>query len=210
VTSRASRSASATLGSSPTPVWTGDGWRISCCIGSDTTHGVQEIEVLGVFIQSFAHACVNLQILAAVDASELAGADPGAWYPAQRFVATIAAIEQRFPVFDPIKERIGVEMMRLWYEHGPGRAIVKRGVDFLHHQTGSMGYHGVVRGPDIGAFALDMLDEAAGRARVRSTTPFDRTMERGVLLGGLKLAGDHAYVDVDNRADPSVFEIEFH
>ena len=69
-----------------------------------------------------------------------------------------------------------------------------------------------MRGPteDIGSFALAALDEKAGRARVRSTSPFDRTMERGILLGGMKLTEDLLYVDVDNSADPSVFHIEFH
>lgn len=35
-------------------------------------------------------------------------------------------------------------------------------------------------------------------------------MERGVLIGGMKLAGDLVYVDVDNSGDPSVYEIRFH
>jgi hypothetical protein len=103
-------------------------------------------------------------------------------------------------------------MMKLWYDRGPGRSVVERGIDFLHHQTGSQGYHGVTRGPaeQVGAFSLTALDEERGTARVSSTTPFDRTMERGVLLGGLRLAGDLVYVDVENHTDPSVFEIRFH
>jgi serine/threonine protein kinase len=56
---------------------------------------------------------------------------------------------------------------------------------------------------------LEALDEARGTARMRSTTPFDRTMERGVLLGGIGLAGDLPHVLVDNAADPSVFEVVF-
>jgi hypothetical protein len=88
---------------------------------------------------------------------------------------------------------------------------VKRAVDFLHYQTGSNGYHSVVRGPadKVGAFALESLDEAAGRAIVRSTTVFDRTIERGVLIGGLETAGDLAFVEVDNSTDPSVYRIRF-
>jgi len=172
----------------------------------------QGVEVQGVFLRSFAGACVNLRILAGEEAAVLAAAEPNGWYPADGFLLALSTLGERFHDFDPIKERIGVEMMQLWYDRGPGRTIVNKGVDFLHHQTGSQGYHGVVRGraEAIGDFALERFDEAAGRARVRSTTPFDRTIERGVLLGGLRLAGDLSYVDVVNTPDSSVFEIEFH
>jgi hypothetical protein len=170
------------------------------------------VEVLGVFLQSFAGACVNLNILAGGEAERLVQVDPNAWYPAERFLAAMKTIDSRFDDAEPIKERLGAEMMRLWYEHGPGRSIVSRGVDFLRHQTGSQGYHGVTRGPAtlVGNFSLAAIDAERGTARVVSTTPFDRTMERGVLLGGIRLAGDLVYVDVDNGADASVFEINFH
>jgi hypothetical protein len=35
-------------------------------------------------------------------------------------------------------------------------------------------------------------------------------MERGVLLGGLALAGDLSFIDVTNAEDRSLYEIEFH
>ncbi len=167
--------------------------------------------MLGIFLQSFAHACVNLKLLFGEEAQALVESAPGEWYPADRFTRAVRSIEARYPHDAPIKERLGIEMMRLWYELGPGRSIVRRGVDFLHFQTGSGGYHSVVRGPSdvVGTFALASLDEASGRAEVRSSTVFDRTIERGVLLGGLQLAGDLGYVDVDNSADPSVFHIVF-
>jgi len=175
-------------------------------------HGPEGVEILGVFLQSFARACVNLSILGGAEGERLARVDSAEWCPAEALFAALAVIEARFDDPGPIKERIGTEMMRLWYERGPGRSIVARGVDFIHHQTGSEGYHGVTRGPsnDVGAFTLTALDEESGTARVWSTTPFDRAVERGVLLGGLSLAGDLVYVDVDNGADPSVFEIRFH
>jgi len=171
-----------------------------------------ESEVLGVFVASFFRACVHLNILMGDEVAALGDVRPDEWLPAARFTSAFASLDRRFRNFEPVKERIGIEMMRLWYELGPGRSIVKRGVDFLHYQTGSEGYHSVVRGPaaEIGAFTLEALDESAGRARVRSTTPFDRSMERGVLVGGMKITGDLAYVAVDNAADPDVFEIELH
>lgn len=176
------------------------------------TENLAGSEVLGVFVASFFRACVHLNILMGDEVAALGDVKPDEWLAAAQFTAAFASLDRRFRNFEPIKERIGIEMMRLWYDFGPGRSIVKRGVDFLHYQTGSEGYHSVVRGPaeQIGAFTLEALDESAGRARVRSTTPFDRSMERGVLVGGMKVTGDLAYVAVDNGGDRDLFEIEFH
>ena len=171
----------------------------------------RQLELLGIFLQSFGNACVNLKLLFGGQAEPLLASSPEAWYPASRFLDAVRSIEARFPDPEPIKERLGIEMMKLWYERGPGRNIVARGVDFVRFQTSSNGYHSVVRGPAsaVGEFALETLDETAGRATVRSTTAFDRTMERGVLIGGMQLAGDLEYVDVDNSGDPSVFHLRF-
>lgn len=173
---------------------------------------MQGVELLGVFVHSFARACVNLQILGSSEVDALLAIPPESWVPGERFSATLASIARRFDDPAPILERVGEEMMVLWYEHGPGRQLVHGGMEFLRFQTGSEGYRSVVRGPEeaLGSFTLEHLDPASGRARVRSTTPFDRTMERGVLIGGMKLAGDLVYVDVDNSGDPSVYEIRFH
>lgn len=173
---------------------------------------MKDIELLGLFLQAFGTACINLNIVARDEAVGLLETQAVAWYPAERYVGLLSLLAGRYQSFEPIKERIGAEMMRLWFEQGPGRQIVKSGVEFLHYQTSSAGYHSVVRGPlaAIGGFVLETMDEAAGRARVRSTSPFDRTMERGILLGGMQLTKDLVFVDVDNSRDPSVFEIEFH
>jgi hypothetical protein len=180
---------------------------------------MRDIELRGIFIQSFVLACKNLNVLASESVAEILAARADSWVPAERFTTLFHSLEARFRDFEPIKERLGMEMMRLWYDLGPGRSIVSTGVDFLRFQTGSEGYLSVVRGPaaTVGAFTLDHLDVSAGRARVKSTTPFDHTMERGVLLGGMRLAGDLVYVDarnepVDVRSEenPSVYELTFH
>jgi hypothetical protein len=170
------------------------------------------VEVMGVFLQALARACVNLRLLVGQEAAAACAVEPGVWYPASRFVDLFERVTGRFPTPEPIKERIGVEMMKLWYDPGPGRAIIKTAVDFLRYQTGSAGYHSLTRGPADakGAFLLEALDEGGGRAVVCSTTPFDRTMERGVLIGGLGLTADIRFVSVDNAADPSIFAIEIH
>jgi hypothetical protein len=168
-------------------------------------------EISGILFGSFARACINLGLLARSDMERVESTQPDAWCAAEVFVSFLARLGQRFRNFEPIKARIGVEMMRLWYEIGPGRAIVHSGVDFLHHQMSSAGYHSLVRGPAelVGSFSLEHLDAGQGRARVRSTSPFDRSMERGILFGGMRIAGDLVYVRVDNRTDPSLFDITF-
>ncbi|TNE91108.1 MAG: hypothetical protein EP330_06580 [Deltaproteobacteria bacterium] len=178
----------------------------------DSEH--DELEMVGFFLHSFLRAAVNINaLLPGDDVEQLLAADPASWYPASAFTGRMDALAERFTDFEPIQQRIGEEMMRLWFEFGPGRQIVTTSVDFLRFQTGSEGYRSVIRGPDhlVGAFDLVALDESAGTASVRSSTPFVRPMERGVLLGGLQLAGDTVYVDVvQDPADPDLFHIEYH
>jgi serine/threonine protein kinase len=101
--------------------------------------------------------------------------------------------------------------MKVWYEFGPGKQIITRGVDFIRFQTSSQGYHSVIQGPPerTGAFTLESLDEGAGTAVIHSNTIFPRALDRGVLMGGIRLAGDIAYLRVDNSADPVRFQIRF-
>jgi hypothetical protein len=112
----------------------------------------------------------------------------------------------------PILEQIGIEIINVYYHLGPGKNDFQRGVDFLHFQTSSRGYYSLVRGTpeQIGDFSLIELNEAAGKAVVKSTTPFSKDLERGVLLGGLAVTHDLLYIDVDNSHDPQIYVIEFH
>jgi hypothetical protein len=84
-------------------------------------------------------------------------------------------------------------------------------VDFLRHHSGPEGYASFVQGPEAlaGSFRLTMLHENAGVALVHSTTPFDRSLERGLILGGMSGPGDLELVDVDNYPDPDFFRVEF-
>lgn len=103
-------------------------------------------------------------------------------------------------------------MMTGWYHFGPGKGIVRKGVSFLHFQTGSGGFASVVRGPEsaVGSFELELFDKANGRAVVHSTTPFNRKMECGVLIGGMLAPGDIDFIDVRNDDDPNHLVVEFH
>jgi hypothetical protein len=133
------------------------------------------------------------------------------WYPLEKVLNILNLVGEKYSNPAPIFERIGIEMMNLWYSKGPGKNIVKRGVEFLHFQTSSEGYYSVIRGnPDqIGDFSLLSLDEEKGSAAVRSTTHFNRDMERGVLIGGLGAPKDLLYINVDNSDNEDVFQIRF-
>ena len=168
--------------------------------------------VSGILFLSFSQACSNLNFLVDADVRTFLGeVEADEWYFLSDLLNVTDAVTANFSNPVPIIEQIGIEMMNIWYTVGPGKDIIRKGVDFLRLQTGSEGYHSLFRGPEdqVGTFSLDKLDEAAGFAELHSTTPMSRDMERGVLLGGMRLAGDLAYVDVDNSRDSNRFLIRF-
>jgi hypothetical protein len=172
----------------------------------------QELVVFGATIQGFAQACINLNIVAGTKAENLLeNIEVTGWYPFEKLREIERVVVEVYENSAPILERVGMEMMLGWYNYGPGKGIVKNGVGFLHFQTGSQGYASVVKGPEklVGSFNLEYVDEEAGRARIHSTTPFNKDMERGVIIGGMTAPGDLDYIDVKNQEDPQIFEIEF-
>jgi hypothetical protein len=178
-----------------------------------TDRDTSAVEMLGVMFQSFATACTNLRIVVGAEAEAiLTDLQPMAWYPIARYYRLAELVTASYTDPSPILERIGFDSARVWYESGMGKAVMTRGLDFLTIQPGDGGYRSIIRGPEhvLGAVALTMLDEAAGRARVHSTTLTPRDLERGVLHGGLLVCGDLTYATVENKQDPDVFEIEFH
>lgn len=173
----------------------------------------QTLEVFGALLDGYAKACLNLNIVAGRDAMALThGIEVMQWYPFQHIRDIEAIVIRSYDSVSPIMERVGMEMMYGWYFYGPGKSIVNTGVGFLHYQSGSEGYASVVKGSreEVGAFTLVDLDQAKGRALLHSTTPLNRDMERGVLIGGMSAPGDLDYIDVNNDKDPDYFEIEFH
>jgi hypothetical protein len=176
------------------------------------SHPSEEIEVIGAICLAVGQACVNLQFYTDEQAREmLADLRPDVFYPISMYLDLLRVVTTRYLDPAPILEQIGSEFSRIWYAAG-GNQIVRRGVEFLHFQADSTGYRSVMRGPaeQLGEFTLVELDEAAGTAMMRSTTPYPKDFERGVVLGGLLAPGDLVYVDVDNTADANTFQIEFH
>ena len=171
-----------------------------------------ELVVFGATIQGYAQACINLNIVAGAKAENLVGEiEVNGWYPFEKLREIERVVLEAYENAGPILERVGMEMMLGWYNYGPGKNIIKRGVDFLRFQTGSQGYASVVKGPErlVGSFNLEFLDEEKGKARINSTTPFNKNQERGVIIGGMTAPGDLDYIDVKNEDNPQIFKIEF-
>jgi hypothetical protein len=164
-------------------------------------------------MMGYAQACMNLNIVAGQQAMQLiSGLQISDWYPLSRWHELEGLVLRSYRNSGPILVKVGMEMMRLWYQHGPGRSLVDRGASFLGFQTGSGGFKSVVLGPPegVGSFDLISFDEQRGYAVVHSTTPFNRKMECGVLLGGVLAPGDLDYVDVTNDQDSDRLIVEFH
>ena len=173
----------------------------------------EKLEVHGSLLGGFIQACMNLAIIGGDKAKELAqGVEIMNWYPFRRYKDLEEIIRTSYRESAPILEKSGREMMLGWYHHGPGKDIVKKGVDFLTFQAGSQGYSSVVKGPEEikGGFFLRKFDPKAGTATIESTNPFDPFMQKGVILGGMSAPGDLSFINADNSKNPRIYEVEFH
>ena len=171
-----------------------------------------QLTVFGATIMGFAQACINLNIIAGSKATGLIDdIEINGWYPYDRLREIEKIVFEAYDNVGPILERVGMEMMLNWYNFGPGKNIIKKGVQFLSFQSGSQGYASVIKGPKelVGSFELKEIDEAGGKALIFSTTPWNKDMERGIIIGGMTAPGDLDYIDVDNSEDAHYFKIEF-
>ncbi len=168
------------------------------------------VEIHGSLLRTFLDAGESLKLLFQRDEVEMKSFEPDKWYPLEEFRKLLRRASQ-YKTHPSILEQIGIEMMKGWYHHGPGKGIIRSGIDFLKFQTGSEGFRSVIKGPPehTGTFNLVNLNEAGGAARVHSSTVFPRDLERGVLLGGLGLAGGLLFYNVGNVSHRDLFDIHF-
>ena len=174
--------------------------------------GKKKLEVFGATIHGFVEACKDLKIVAGSKTDELiSDVEVNKWYPFKRLRDIEAIVTKTYKNAGPILEKAGIEMMLSWYKLGPGKEIINTGVDFLKFQSGSQGYASVVKGPKdlVGSFKLAKIDENKCKALIYSTTPFNKDLERGVIIGGMSAPGDLDYIDVNNDEDEHYFKIEF-
>lgn len=169
-----------------------------------------QLEIHGALLRSFVDAGESLKLLMQGDTNAIEAFEPDTWYPIKKFQGLLRRVSQ-YKNCGSILEQIGIEMMKGWYHHGPGKSLISSGTDFLKFQTGSKGFRSVIKGSPLeaGSFTLMELDEAGGTAKIRSSTVFPREIERGVLFGGMGLTGELLYYDVSNASHPDQFDICF-
>ncbi|MBI5638812.1 MAG: response regulator [Nitrospirae bacterium] len=171
------------------------------------------LTVFGGIIYGFIKSGHDLHIIASASADALIkDINPSGWYPLQILFGLQEFVINHFSDSAPVLQRIGAAMMDSWYHNGPGKKIIRSGTDFLLYQSSSEGYRSVVRGPErlLGNFSLVEIDDREGTAFIHSTTPFNRDLEKGIILGGMSAAGDLDQISIDNSADKDYFRIRFH
>jgi two-component system NtrC family sensor kinase len=169
-----------------------------------------QIQVLGVPFLAFRQVMSGFHLLCAPELEAfLQQVRYNAWYPA----APMLQLFQYLVTYadpGPILEQIGMELAQLLSGYDEWQAVFRSGEDFLRAHQDSRLYYTFVKGPRalIGAFSLRTIDVAAGRASLHSSTPFRRELERGFILGGLRLTHSFAYIQIDNSQDAHNFQID--
>ena len=87
-----------------------------------------ETQVLGALFLSFGQACVNFKIFVVEETRFLEHIRAEEWYPLEKFSHILHTVQEKYSDPAPILEQIGIEMMNLWYSHGPGKHIIQRGI----------------------------------------------------------------------------------
>ena len=175
--------------------------------------GVQG-EVAGAFLLGLVESFRNLQLHPEVEWILCpGGVDPKDWYPYSLLIDILHRLEQAIPSSNTLFFRAGMNFLRLWYENGPGKAMIRSSLDWLYANRDGGGYKTVVRGGDrdeIGWCALRSLDEQAGIAVYDNVTPLVPEYVRGVFYGGCVLFDDLDYVDVQVEPKPYEGNTAFH
>jgi hypothetical protein len=157
-------------------------------------------EVSGAFLLGLLNSFHNLNVLPASDSiRELGTLDPTGWYPFGQLMDLLQEIHSEVPRAGAILFRAGVHFIRLWYEYGPGKTMVKSGRDWIFANQNSAGYNSVVRGgskDEVGWCNIQKIDEHAGIVVYENVTPLSPDYVRGVFYGGCLLFDDMDYVDV--------------
>ena len=173
--------------------------------------------VNGAMLGSFVQACLNNKVSLDNDLNQIITVDDTAtqaqkWYPLDIYQKLCNAVLKTYTDPTPIFEKVGEEMMGLWFNFGPGKSLVHSASEFLKFQTGSKGYYSMVKGTakEIGDFKLVYIDEKDGIALVQSTTPLNRNIEAGVLRGGVKLFSSTYFARVTKSDDDKYFMVEYH
>lgn len=162
-------------------------------------------QVLGSVLIGLVKPLKHIQAISGTKTAYLSeGIESTAWYPMGYFFKVLNELSKYEIDFAPILFYAGSEFIEDWYLHSGGKEVVNCAVDFLRLQGKNGGYSLVHRGdPDkVGWQELIELDESEGRATVVCINPYPMEFERGVMHGGMLLAGDVQFVHVESHEEP--------
>ena len=161
-------------------------------------------EVAGSFllglVSSFQNLCTLPQGGMNLNLSQI---DPHGWYPYSMLIDAQNEIERTLPS-KHIMFRAGINMLRMWYEIGPGKDMMSSGIEWLHSNDESAGYNSAVRGGDrdeIGWCYVQSVDEEAGIALVENVMPLSANYLEGIFYCGCILFDDMEYVQVESTTE---------
>ncbi|URI07521.1 GGDEF domain-containing protein [Aquincola tertiaricarbonis] len=119
------------------------------------------------------------------------------WYPYDYLVKLNQLIEDQVPHSASILFWAGVRFIELWHRQGPGKHMVRSGLDWVYCNDRGGGYHSVVRGDNIGWCRNRLTDEAQGVAWIENVMPLSPAYLRGIFFGGFYLFDDMAYFNTE-------------
>jgi diguanylate cyclase (GGDEF)-like protein len=157
-------------------------------------------EVAGSFLLGLTESFSNLYVIATSGLNlQLPAVEAGQWYPFDLLIDTLRSIEKTIPAFKDLFFRAGMNFLRIWYEQGPGKDMIRSTTDWLYANQYRGGYNSVVRGgkpEEIGWCRLLRIDIAEGIAVYENVTPLLPDYVLGVFYGGCVIFDDVDYVDV--------------
>jgi diguanylate cyclase (GGDEF)-like protein len=169
-------------------------------------------EVIGSFLLGLIESFQRLRIMRS-DHTPVDHIDPTQWYPQSVLIDTLNGIQRSIPSFENLFFRAGMNFVRIWYEDGPGKALIRSGRDFLDQNRGNALYDTVMRGgsrDDIGWCRLESIDESKGIAVYENVLPFSPDFVRGVFYGGCILFDDMDYVAVEVQSERYARNLDFY
>lgn len=172
---------------------------------SHTVLQIPDGDVIGSFLIGLVQSFRNIHAISVGTAKHFVeGVESTSWYPMTNFFSVLDEVCECDIDYAPILFRAGIAFVEDWYLNCGGKAIVSCAEDYLRLQEKSWGYSAVHRGDPINIGSTDLLelDESAGCATIVCITPYPKEFERGVVYGGMLMAGDMQFVQVESFEEP--------
>lgn len=163
-------------------------------------------EISGALLLGIVHSFYDLSVIEYTKLPfEVDSLRPDAWYPYPYLIHVIRTIESNVSISDSLLFQAGINFLKIWYEHGPGKEMVFSTMDWLHTNDSSAGYNSVVRGgtPDeIGWCKTLSINEQKGIAVIENVMPIMGEYIKGVFYGGCHIFDDMSFISVEADTHP--------